>query len=82
LFIGQPSRDFNRNKVRKWITDIWGNATAASNAEAILLAGTEKASRAEVVFGGATKTTGTVAALDRAWIGDVQITDVNQAMAG
>jgi hypothetical protein len=81
LFLGQPQRDFSRNKVRKWITDIWGNATAGTNAEAILLAGTEKASRAEVLFGGATKTTGTVSALDRVWQGEVTITDVNQAMA-
>lgn len=81
LFLRRDTRDFTRNKVRKWITDVWGNATANSNAEAILLAGTEKASRAEVAFGGNTKTTGTVSALYRAWQGKISITDVNQAMA-
>ena len=79
-FMLARSRDFTRNKTRKWVTDIWGNATAGSDAEAILLAATEKASRAEVAFGGATKTTGTVTALDRVWQGEVSITDVNQAM--
>jgi hypothetical protein len=81
LFIGQASRDFARNKVRKWVTDIWGNATAASNAEAILLAGTELATRAEVVIGGNTKTTGTVSGLDRSWIGQLSINDIAEAMA-
>lgn len=77
LFLAQPSRDYTRNKVRKWITDVWGNAVANSNSEAILKAGTENASRAEVVIGGNTKTTGTVTALDRAWQGEVTIEDVN-----
>jgi hypothetical protein len=73
------ARNFGRNKVRKWITDVWGNATANSNAEAILLAGTENASRAEVIFGGNSKTTGTVTALDRSWIGDLSLQDVQDA---
>jgi hypothetical protein len=76
LFLGQSVRDFGRNKVRKWITDIWGNATANSNAEAILLAGTEFATRAEVIIGGNTKTTGTVTGLDRNWTGTVSLQDV------
>lgn len=81
LFLRRDVRDFTRNKVRKWITDVFGNATAGSNAEAVLLAGTEKASRAEAHFGGATKTTGTVSAIERVWIGDVTVQEVNRAMS-
>lgn len=80
FFLARP-RDFTRNKVRKWVTDVWGNATAGSNSEAILLAATEKASRAEVLFGGNTKSTGTVSALDRAWIGEISMQDVADALA-
>lgn len=67
-------RDFSRSKVRKWITDVWGNATAGSNAESILRAGVEKARRVEVIIGGTVKTTGTVAAMDRDFIGEVSAT--------
>ena len=31
------SRDFTKAKIRNWVTDVWGNATAGSNAEAVLL---------------------------------------------
>jgi len=62
FFLAYP-RDFTRSKVRKWVTDVWGNALAASNAEAILQAATRNATRGEIVFGGTTRTTGTVAAL-------------------
>lgn len=63
-FLDAPSRDYSKNKVRAWITDVWGAATASSNAEAILLAGTRDASNAQFALGGASKTTGTVTALD------------------
>jgi hypothetical protein len=76
LFLGQTTRDFTRNKVRKWITDVWGNATAASNAESVLLAGTENAKRVEVVLGGTTRTTGTVSALARNYVGDVSLPEI------
>jgi len=75
FFLARP-RDFTRAKVRQWITDVWGNATAGSNSEAILQAGTEKASRAEVIIGGTTRTTGTVSALDRTMIGDLSLNDI------
>lgn len=81
LFREYP-RDFGRNKVRKWITDVWGNATAGSNSEAILQAGTEFARRAEVYLGGSSKTTGTVSALDRSFVGEVDIDDVSAALNG
>ena len=77
LFLAYP-RDFSRNKVRQWIVDMWGNATAASNAEAILLAGTENARRVETVIGGSTKSTGTVSALDRTFEGMISIEQVNR----
>lgn len=75
-------RDFTKNKVRNWITDVWGAATAGSNSESVLLSGTENASRAEAVFGGATKTTGTVSAIDRAWIGDLTDADIALILRG
>ncbi len=77
LFL-RTGRNFTRGKIRSWVTDVWGNATASSNAEKILLAGTEFASVAEVALGGTTRTTGTVAALERNWIGDVSVQDLNE----
>lgn len=67
-------RNYARTKVRKWITDVWGSATAGSNAENILKVGIEKARRVEVIIGGATKTTGTLTALDRDFVGEVSAT--------
>lgn len=69
------ARDFGRNKVRSWVTDIWGNATAGSNAEAVLQAGTVNATNAQVALGGQSKTTGTVAAVDTSFEGDVNERD-------
>lgn len=75
LFL-RTSRNFTRNKVRKWVTDVWGNATANSNAEAILQSATVNAKRIEVVLGGTLKTTGTVAALDRNYVGSMDLAHV------
>ena len=75
FFLEYP-RDFTRNKVRKWVTDVWGNATASSNAEAILQAATRNATRGEIVFGGTTKTTGTVSALELNRAGPLSNEDV------
>lgn len=80
FFLASP-RNFTRNKVRKWVTDVWGNATAGSDAEAILLAATRYAQRGEIVFGGAPKTTGTVSALDLTYVGDISNNDILQALA-
>jgi len=79
LFL-RTNRDLTRTKVRKWITDVWGNATANSNAEAILLAGTENATRAEVLMGGTDATTGTVTASKRNWVGTVGVTELSGAL--
>jgi hypothetical protein len=73
-------RNFARNKVRKWVTDVWGAATAASNAEAILQAAVRNALRGELVFGGTLKTTGTVAATDLNYIGTISNEDVVAAI--
>lgn len=63
----QDSQDFTRAKIRNWVVDVWGAATAGSNAEAVLLAGTYSASNGQAALGGATRTTGTVSALDLVW---------------
>ena len=72
------ARDFGRNKVRNWVTDIWGNATAASNSEAILQAATANATNAQIALGGSAKTTGTVSATDTSFEGEVDITDATR----
>ena len=76
-FLLARPRDFNRNKVRTWITDVWGPAVANSNSEKILQAGLVNATAAEVAIGGTTKTTGTVSAIDRTYIGGVTVQEVN-----
>jgi len=76
IFLMFP-RDFSKNKIRAWVTDVWGAATAASISEGILQAGTEKATNAQVLLGGTTPNTGTVAALKRVWSGTVSQQDAN-----
>ena len=68
LGIGEGYRDFSKNKVRNWVVDIWGPATASSNSEAILLAATEAATNAQNIVGGTVKTTGTVTATARGYV--------------
>lgn len=70
------SRDFSRNKVRKWVTDVWGNATSGSNAEAILQAATRSISRAEKLLAGNAATTGTVTAYKLGWEGDISVYEI------
>lgn len=77
-FFLRTQRDFTRQKTRKWITDVWGAATAASNSEAILLAGTEAATVAEVAVGGPTRVQGTVSAMARNYSGGVTIEDLGK----
>lgn len=72
FFLARP-RNFARNKIRKWVTDVWGTG---ANARAILTAGTESAKRIEVVIGGTNKTTDTITALDRDYIGLVTLDDM------
>ncbi len=75
FFLAQ-TRDFTRKKVRDWVVDVWGAATAGSNAEKILQAGTENMRVVEVVLGGTDKTTGTVTAKDRTYVGSIDLTEV------
>jgi hypothetical protein len=76
IFLMFP-RDFSKNKIRNWITDVWGNSTAGSIAEAILQAGTQLATNAQAALGGTTRTTGSVAALSLNFTGLVSQADVN-----
>lgn len=66
LLLNNP-RNFAKNKIRAWVVDVWGNATAGSNSESVLQAGTEGVTNAQAAIGGSSKTTGTVTALDRAF---------------
>jgi hypothetical protein len=76
------SRDYSKNAVRKWITDIWGNASVGSDAATILAgAGQRNITRAEAVLGGsATTATNSVSALKLAWEGFLSNEDVVHAV--
>ena len=76
------ARDYSKGAVRKWVTDIWGNATAASNAESILLgAGLRNITRAEAVLGGSAQaSTGAVSAIKLAWEGSLTDADIGAAL--
>ncbi len=76
------TRNFSKNKVRKWITDVWGAATGGSDAAAILLAATEFATAAQNILGGTVRVTDSVSALDRTYIAQVDQEDVNRIIAG
>lgn len=74
-FLRYP-RDYSNNAIRKWVTDVWGNATAASAAETILNGVLQDCTRVEAVIGGPTRTTGTVSAMKRQYEGGLSIADV------
>jgi hypothetical protein len=80
-FLRYP-RDYSKGPVRKWVTDVWGNATAGSAAAAILSdAGQRTITRGEAVLGGTVQTsTNTVIAIKLAWEG--QITDEDISASG
>lgn len=80
LFLDRAPRDMAKNKIRKVVTDVWGNATAASVAESILQAGLEKATRLELLMGNTSATTGTVTGVKRDWTGTVSFSDIDTAM--
>ena len=71
VFLLYAPRDMGKNKNRNLVTDVWGDATASSKAESILLACLESASLAESTIGGNTRTTGTVSGLSRNFVGRV-----------
>lgn len=74
LFLADP-QDFSKARTRSWVTDVWGAATAASNAEAVLLAGTFNATNLQHAIGGPVRTTGTVSALDLTFAGLAAVGD-------
>jgi hypothetical protein len=76
-------RDYSRGPVRKWLTDIWGNAVVGSNAESILVtAGQRNITRAEAILGGdIVASTNAVSARKLQWQGSVTIDDVGRALS-
>lgn len=75
MFLQYAPRDMAKNRNRKTVTDVWGAATAGSNAEDILNGCVENAKVVEVVIGGSVASTGTVSALKRDFVGSVTQTD-------
>lgn len=71
--------DFTRNKYRKAITDVW-TSLSAGNLTALTQSFTRKATVAETVFGGASATTNSVAALKLNWEGTLSTDDVSYAL--
>jgi hypothetical protein len=69
------AQDFSKAKTRNWVVDVWGAATAGSNAEAVLLAGTYSATNLQNAIGGTLRTTGTVTALDLTFAGSAAMGD-------
>ena len=80
LFLRYAPRNMTRLKNRKVVTDVWGNAVAASVSAGILQACTEKATRGENVFGSTPATTGTVTAVIRNLPGRIDNNDIVQAL--
>ena len=74
----QFTQDFTPDKVRIWITDVWGAAIAASIAESILTVGVKKATNAQLALGGVIKVTGTVSAIVRSFAEDISQSEVNR----
>jgi hypothetical protein len=68
--------DFGRNAMRSAVVDVWGNTDSV----AVLTALTESATRGEVYIGGTSKTTNTVAALDRAALGPYDLNEISDAL--
>lgn len=82
FFVNRADRtplDVGKAATRKAITDIWGNATAGSDAEKLLQGLTETATRGQVYVGGTARSTGTVSALDRSYTGAFSDDDIAKA---
>ena len=65
IFLQYAPRDMTKGAKRKVVTDVWGAASAGTNAEVILTACLENATVAQVAIGGSDASTGTVTALKR-----------------
>lgn len=81
LFLRYAPRDMSKARNRKVVTDIWGNATSGSIAEAILTASTVFATNFEMVFIGAQASTGTVTAYKRGLLGPTNLYDISNALS-
>jgi len=68
--------NFARNKMRKAVTDMWGNADSVS----VLQACTRKATNAENYLGGNSATENTVTALKLNWSGTLSHSDVSDVL--
>lgn len=77
LFLKSP-RDFGKNKVRTWVTSIWGAGTTGTNGEAVLLAGSAIATNAQVALGGNSRTTDAVTALANAYEEPITSLEIEQ----
>lgn len=77
LMMDNAPIDFGRNAMRKAVQDIWGNTDSIPVLEDL----TEMATRAQALFGGNSKTTNTVTALDRDFEGELASEDISAALA-
>ena len=68
--------DFARNKMRKAVTDIWGNTDSV----AVLQACTRKATNAEKYLGGNSATENTVTALKLNWTGTISYSEIGEIL--
>lgn len=68
--------DFARNKMRKAVTDIWGNTDSV----AVLQACTRKATNAENYLGGVSATENTVTALKLNWTGTTSYSEIGEIL--
>lgn len=68
--------DFARNKMRKAVTDIWGNTGSV----AVLQACTRKATNAEKYLGGNSATENTVTALKLKWTGTTSYSEIGEIL--
>jgi hypothetical protein len=80
IFLRYGPRDMTKNKLRKVVTDVWGNAVAASISETILQGCLEKARKGELVFGVNSASTGTVTGEKRNWVGTLTNDDIIKAL--
>jgi len=81
MFLQYAPRDMSKGRNRKVVTDIWGNATAASIGESVLLAAARKITRGEGYLGGSTTAaTNAVTARNLTWEGQISNDDVIQAI--
>lgn len=76
LMMANAPINMSRNAMRKAVADIW----SAADRDAALTACTEPATRFELVFGGASATTGSVTAIKRNVLGPVSVSDVSASL--